>query len=979
MKIDRIIVDGFGKLRNQQIRFAQDRVNLLVEDNEFGKSTIAEAICAALYGFSRERTTQDKLSGIDAKRPLSGGLYKVTLELSIQGRPFRVTRDFDGDTVLIVDLDSRQDVTGEFFPKKGGPQVGERLIGLSREQFERSCFVGHHSLIHQSASTDLKRNFEQIASSSRESKTAAQAIDALQKGLHPLRGAIMGDSIKADTEVHRLEGELARLKARLSELEDNRRRHDSDVNQLSLLEKAIDSNRKERARLETLQAAAYAQELGARVSEQEQLHLGIEGLRQERDGLASLAAFPAAINDNLASWLAQLKTKAAELSRRGTEIVSTKEEVEKLVSQRSARFSNLAAFTPSDRDELVAVREQLLSIASQAAEVERLRQAELESLRNRGILPGRFDELHSRLKKLEPPVREAAVGYREQHQEIIAKLSRNEGLVKDKSHIVAEIDAERHSKKRNTAYLLAASVFSTVIFGILSFLTDFRLVCGSISAISFAFVLLLLVIRQRAIVIRSDDRAKAKLDVEQSTLAAEESRISLQKLESQWNSVAKSVAMESANELARACLEYLRLGEELSEFRRLTNELNLLEQQKQRVQSEGLPYLRRAGCSVAVSSDITQQDVEKICRELEASFRMGDQIKTFDDRLKGQTVEKQRTTEDIDALTDHLRKSFQEAGIKVQDSGFDKAYELFRERLEKNQRLKRINTEELPRLEKAQIPAEQFAVLKRERESANEKLGELGAMEIVPQQTHGQYTDELSKHYSELERFTEEQAKTRRTILEALGDYDRESNHLLEKVDELDTRLGRVISYRDAVSLALEKLKSIANDVHREWSESLNSICDDMLSTITSVYKSIRFADDLSFTVETGEPAELLTMRDITSRLSLGAREQLFLLQRLAVSRFLSDAAVKLPMILDDPLVTSDDDRFLRLMRFVIEGLPEEHQVLIFSCHKRRHEWLRGELGDLFAKRVHLVQLEPIEAGGGSVASEVISHVNEVI
>jgi DNA repair exonuclease SbcCD ATPase subunit len=979
MKIDRIMVDGFGKLCNQQIRFAQDRVNLLVEDNEFGKSTIAEAICAALYGFSRERTTQDKLSGIDAKRPLSGGVYKVTLELSIQGHPFRVTRDFDGDTVLIVDLESRQDVTGEFFPKKGGPQVGERLIGLSREQFERSCFVGHHSLIHQSASTDLKRNFEQIASSSRESKTAAQAIDALQKGLQPLRGAIMGDSIKADTEVHRLESELARLRARLSKLEDNRRRHDSDVDQLSLLEEAIDLKRKERARLEGFQAAAYAQELGVHVSEQEQLHLRIEGLRQERDGLVSLAAFPAAINDNLVSWLTQLNVKAAELSRRETEIASTKEEVGKLISQRDARFSSLAAFTPSDRDELVAVREQLLSVTSQTAEIERLRQAELESLRNRGILPARFEDLHSKLKELESPIREAAVGYPQQHQQLIAELTRNEGLVKDKSHLIAEIDTERKSKKRNAAYLLAASVISMVIFGILCFLTDFRLVCGAISAISFAFVLLLLVIRQRAIVFRSDDRAKATLDVEQSTPAAEGSRSSLQKLESEWNSVAKSVGMESANELARACLEYFRLGETLREFRRLTNELNLLEQQKQRVQSESFPYLQRAGRSLAVSSDITQQDVREICRELEAYFRMGDQIKTFDDRLNGQTVEKQRTSEDLDALAHRLRSGFQEASIKVKDSAFDKAYDLFRERLEKHQRLKRINTEELPRLEKTQIPAEQFSVLKRERESAHEKLLELGAMELVPQQTHGQYTDELSKLYSELESLTEEQAQTRRTISEALGDYDRESNDLLERVDELDAHLGRVISYRDAVSLALEKLKSIANDVHREWSESLNGICDDMLSTITSVYKSIRFADDLSFTVETGEPAELLTMRDITSRLSLGAREQLFLLQRLAVSRFLSDAAVKLPVILDDPLVTSDDDRFLRLMRFVIEALPEEHQGLIFSCHKRRQEWVREELGDLFAERVHLVQLEPIETGGVSLASEVISHVNEGI
>lgn len=98
-------------------------------------------------------------------------------------------------------------------------------------------------------------------------------------------------------------------------------------------------------------------------------------------------------------------------------------------------------------------------------------------------------------------------------------------------------------------------------------------------------------------------------------------------------------------------------------------------------------------------------------------------------------------------------------------------------------------------------------------------------------------------------------------------------------------------------------------------------------------------------------------MRDITSRLSLGASEQLFLLQRLAVSLFLSDSSVKLPLILDDPLVTSDDDRFLRLMRFVIEVLPKEHQVLIFSCHKRRHEWLRDHLAISSSREFRLSSL----------------------
>src|ERR1051325_812153 len=959
MKIDRVILEGFGKLRDQQIRFAQDRVNLLVEDNEFGKSTIAEAICVALYGFSRERTTQDKLSGIDAKRPLSGGTYKVTLELSVQGRPFRVIRDFEGDTVQIVDLASRQDVTAEFFPRKGGPQVGEKFIGLSREQFERTCFVAHHSLSHNPASTDLKQNLEQIASSSRESKSAARAIAALLKGLNPLPGALMGASIKADTEIHRLETKIASLHSRLGELQDNRRRHGADVSKLSVLEESIDTKRKVRAELEKMQAAAYAQELNLRVAEQEELQREMERLVDERSGLAGFATFPGAINDNLVSWLAQFNTKIAELGGRETEIAKTKEESARLIAQRDTRFSSLAAFTPSDRDELIGVREQLSSIISQAGNVERSRQAEVEALRNRGILPARFVELDSKLAGLDSPTREGAVGYPRRHEQLTAELARNERSREEKSRLIGEIDAERKRRKRNALYLLVAAVIFAVIFGILSFLTDLKLLFGAISAISFAGVLLLLVIRQRAAVFRSDDRSKATLDLEQATKSAESSRVSLQELDGHWNSLAKSIAIVSADELANSCLEHLQLGGALADFRRLTNELNLLEQQKHDVQAEALPYLQRAGRAPTASNEISQLDVKEACRELEIYFGLREQIKALHDHLTIQEAEKQRTSDDVDALVKRLEHGFLEAGIKVEGSAFEKAYDLFRERLQRHHRLKRIDTDELPRLEKTRLPAVQFLALQREQEGAHAKLVELGATEIVPQRTHGQYSDDLGRVNSELEQLTAERVGIRLAISNVLAAYESESEQLLENANELEVHLSRVISYRDAVMLALDKIQTIAADVHREWSVALNGICEEMLSTTSTDYRSIRFDDDLSFTVETGEPAAPLTMRDVTSRLSLGAREQLFLLQRLAVSRFLSDNSIKLPLILDDPLVSSDDGRFLRFMRFVIETLPKEHQILMFSCHKRRHEWLRDQLGNIFAERVQVVQLEP--------------------
>jgi DNA repair exonuclease SbcCD ATPase subunit len=960
MKIDRLIIDGFGKIRNQQIRFSPDRVNLLVEENEFGKSTIAEAICAALYGFARGRTTQEKLAGIEARRPLSGGLYKVASEISVRGHRYRITRDFENESVQIVDFESGIDVTAGFIPQKGAPQIGETLINLSREQFQQTCFIGHHSLIHNAADPDLKRSFEQIASSSQESNTAAQAIAALEKGLDHLPGATMGGAIKVDTEISRLQDKITRTKATLSTLEDNKRRHEPDVRKLSELQKEIDARRRDKAELESLQLAAYGQGLDARISEQDQLLQDIGRLNSERHELIGFETFPAAINENLVRWHAQWNTKGAELRSLRKDLASTKEELEKLAAQLDKRFSQLLTFTANDRDKLVAVREQLSSVTSRRVEVASLREAELESLKSRGVTPTRFNELEAALARLDSPSREAAMGYPQQHDRQVSELAQHEQSAKEQSQLIEQIDTERERRKKTALYLLIASLVATVLLGIPFLLaSDFRLVWGTLSAICLTLAILLLAIVQRASILKSDDRSKAMLVLQQATQDAEAGRVSLQQLDSKWNSIAKSVALESANELARACLEYLRTGEALREFRRLTDELSFLDEQKRGVQSEVLPFLQRAGYLSQISSEISERVVDQVRNDVEAYFGLCTQIEAVKDRMSRQEGEQHRNEELVADLASRLRNGFQEGGIKVEDSAFDEAYQVFRERLEKHHRLKRLDSEELPRLEKMKVPTDQLVKWKNEQEAVHQKLLALGAAEHVPSKTHGQYTSELGQANSDLERLTEEMATTRLAISKALGDYESESESLVEEGDELEARLGRVISYRDAVSFALEKLQLIARDVHREWSESLNSICEEMLPAIKSSYKSIRFANDLSFTLETADLG-LLTMRDITSRLSLGASEQLFLLRRLAVSQFLSNSSVKLPLIFDDPLVTSDDDRFLGLMRFVIEVLPNEHQVLIFSCHKKRHEWLSDQLGDLFAERVQLVQLEPI-------------------
>ncbi|HMG71890.1 MAG TPA: AAA family ATPase [Pyrinomonadaceae bacterium] len=959
MKIDRLIIDGFGKLQNRQVRFAPDRVNLLVEENEFGKSTLAKAICAALYGFPRERTTPEKLTGIDSMRPLSGASYRVSLELSAKGRRYGVTRDFEDDSIQVIDLETRSDVKAEFIRKKGPPQIGEMLTGLSREQFQETSFIGHHSLVHHAAGTDLKRSFEQIASSSPDSKTAAQAISALRKGLDPLPGAMMGPRIKADTEISRLKAELSGIEIRLAHLDDNSRRHAGDIGRFVVLKQEIETRQKEKEELELLRLAAYGKELDTSVLEQEQYQKDVERLRHEREELVSFETFPAAINENLVRWLGQWNTRTAELWRIENEIAHTKEEVRKLTIQMEPRFSALTTLTSADNNKLSTAREQLRSVGADLTKAERSRQVERDALRNRGILPSRFDELNSKLSELEEPNREAAIGYPKRHEQLAAELERNERLATEQTRFIETVDAERKRRKRRALSLAAVGAILAVTFGVLALgLADTKVLWVILSALSFASSLLLLVVALRASVVKTDERSKATLDFGQATAAAEASYISLQELNTRLNSFAKSSGFKTADELASACLEHLGLAEKLREFQRLTDELNLLEQLKGNVQAEVFPTLQRAVSSLQDSGQVTQHVLTEICSELETYFDLRGQIKTVNDRLNREELEQQRAREDVDVLAERLRNSFHEAGVEAEGASLEEAYNLFKGKLESHQKLKKVD-EDIDRLDRVAIPLPTLLTLKAQRESVAGELTEFGAAELIPEKTQAQYSGELVRVNSELGRLAEELSQVRLAISKVLGDYEREGEQLRERRDQLETQVSRVSSYCDAVSLALEKLESIATDVHREWSVSLNAICEEMLSTTDSNYRSIRFADDLSFSVETTQSGGPLTMRDITSRLSLGAQEQLFLLQRLAVSRFLSDTG-KLPLILDDPLVSSDDDRFLGMMRFVIEALPEGHQVLMFSCHKRRHEWLREQLGDLFAERVNIVQLEPI-------------------
>jgi uncharacterized protein YhaN len=105
--------------------------------------------------------------------------------------------------------------------------------------------------------------------------------------------------------------------------------------------------------------------------------------------------------------------------------------------------------------------------------------------------------------------------------------------------------------------------------------------------------------------------------------------------------------------------------------------------------------------------------------------------------------------------------------------------------------------------------------------------------------------------------------------------------------------------------------------------------------------------DDVSLTFDdrTLLPHKILRngQEEEVERLSGGMREQLSVLTRLAFARLLAKDGRPAPVILDDALVYSDDDRIEKMFD-ALHRQAREQQIIVFSCRQRAFQKLGGNV-----------------------------------
>lgn len=307
-----------------------------------------------------------------------------------------------------------------------------------------------------------------------------------------------------------------------------------------------------------------------------------------------------------------------------------------------------------------------------------------------------------------------------------------------------------------------------------------------------------------------------------------------------------------------------------------------------------------------------------------------------------------------------------------------------RVRLQQSRRRERQRKEELRKLAESYLPTldeleKQRDLLQQNQQAAADSEGRL-RMALVQLLNQVRRWEAGVQSVSDIRRFVQQAAQDRdrlseeiRQIQEQLlqtqpADADDSSARLRQQLtqvqgrmaavgrpDDLERQIRQKQAQReqlqgeyDALTLALDALHSANTTLQNRFSPELGRRAAEIFFQMTgSGWSSIQL--DREFHLSAGQGDD--PARRSVQLLSAGTADQLYLATRLAVCEMVLPPEQNAPLILDDALITFDDERLRKTLDYLAR-LGERRQILLFTCQNREAAYLSGRPG------VHIISLE---------------------
>jgi uncharacterized protein YhaN len=215
----------FGRLEQAELTL-QPGLNVIYAPNESGKSTWSRFIRNMLYGLS----THDRGLSADKNRyaPWSGAAMRGRMELTADGADYTLLRETQRANAPMGAFSCTYTGTATPVPGITRENAGEQFLGVSREVFERSAFIGQAALAVEQSS-ELERRIAALITTGEEDTSYSDTYDRLKKQLNRRKHNKTG-------QIPALEREIAGLDDTLAQLEELQAQHRSAGQQVKLSE-----------------------------------------------------------------------------------------------------------------------------------------------------------------------------------------------------------------------------------------------------------------------------------------------------------------------------------------------------------------------------------------------------------------------------------------------------------------------------------------------------------------------------------------------------------------------------------------------------------------------------------------------------------------------------------------------------------------------------------------------------------------------
>ena len=239
-------IDNFGKLSNQDIPF-HEGTNVFLEENAWGKSTLAAFIKVMLYGFDNEK----KRIGLENERkkykPWQEGVYGGSLTLEVDGKKYRIEKTFKtkskDDQCVIRNADSNLVIPG-----LDASCIGQEYLKVDSASFQRSVYISQND-VKTKSTPGISAKIGRIADDTDDMSNYETAVERLKNAINKMTpDRKTGELYKKNERMNYLSTELTQEETvdnNLCELQTEQKREKDELReQTKEREKMVDLQRK---------------------------------------------------------------------------------------------------------------------------------------------------------------------------------------------------------------------------------------------------------------------------------------------------------------------------------------------------------------------------------------------------------------------------------------------------------------------------------------------------------------------------------------------------------------------------------------------------------------------------------------------------------------------------------------------------------------------------------------------------------------